>query len=406
MNKFTVCKKQRSGHKPYFVVYYRHPETGQRLSEIRINSLAKKLGLHEDVGNKYLAIEVAQKALNRGIVFQKKVDLIQYLTDFWDFSKSSYVVRKNKEKANSVSEGYCAGMKGSIGKYLAPYLPKGITIEQLKPSHIEKIKDKMLSNGISGSTINRVVTTVRIALKEAYRTGMIFDNIGERLLNVSKSDSTHGILTPAETHSLLEYLKSSTKVGQYERLFYQIVGLAIYCGCRSGELRALKAEDFEIHDSDSTFITIDESFSNFTHITKSTKGKKTRFVVAPTPLCKEILESNPSNDKSPFLFFSIYNPGQPKTTRSISDDFRASLEAIGISKDEQKDRKLSFHSCRHYYATVMENKLGTEETRKLLGHADAKTTEHYANHKLDSKLESIGKAQSEAFGFDFTEKTS
>ena len=96
-----------------------------------------------------------------------------YLVVFWDYDHSEYIQRRNREKANSVGRAYANDCKSSFLKHVPNRLPAGLKLSQLKVAHIERVKLAMFQDGLSNSTVNRVLQAFRSPLAEAYRIGVL-----------------------------------------------------------------------------------------------------------------------------------------------------------------------------------------------------------------------------------------
>lgn len=157
----------------------------------------------ETVRNKAVAWEVAYKALSAGIVCSNKdegrteaeIPFAEYGAKFWDFETSDYIKRRNKEKPNSITKGTADKEKKLFERYAIPLLPKGIKLSQVKGSDMERIRDSLFGLDVSDSTINKVLQALRSPLKEAYRLGYIWANIGEQIRNATPTPKETGILS-------------------------------------------------------------------------------------------------------------------------------------------------------------------------------------------------------------------
>jgi integrase len=172
---------------------------------------------------------------------------------------------------------------------------------------------------------------------------------------------------------------------------------------RQGEIRALQAEDITIETEDTAFITVRHGYNPYDKL-KTTKSKKERIVSAPASLCREILSFGKGNATgNGFVFWTPSSEKEPISAKAIDDYFDKALESAGITKQAKKARNISFHSLRHYYATVMSNAIGSDEARRLLGHSSLKMTDHYT-HETEEHLLKLDEARQKAIPFAFPQK--
>ncbi|MBI9105046.1 MAG: tyrosine-type recombinase/integrase [Spirochaetales bacterium] len=60
------------------------------------------------------------------------------------------------------------------------------------------------------------------------------------------------------------------------------------------------------------------------------------------------------------------------------------LVATGVTEEERKTRRVSFHSWRHYLNTTLRsNNITDVKLRAMIGHAGPRMTEHYTHFNLD-----------------------
>lgn len=408
MNTFTVFKRKRCTGKAYYYAQFRDPETGVRQNPISIEILKIKLGLFSatPVRSKYEAIRIAQKAFDSDMVLRVKENPLfqDYVKRFWDFDNSEYIKKRNRIKANSIGRAYSMNLLNAFVKHVEKSLPKDLKIAEVRLQHIETVENHLMESGLSNSSINRVLQSIRSPLVEAYRLGIIQTNLADKIKNFTLEESEKGIPTPEEINKLLSSLNSNeTSSDCYDNMMFMIVALAATTGMRQGEIRAIEADDIEIIDNETGFIHVRHSFSRYDKM-KSTKGKRTRLVVAPTSLCLELLDfkkTNPYGTK--LIFWNSDNADEPISECCIKTRFEKALSAIGIDKQKQVERKITFHSLRHYYASIMSQAIGSDEAKKLLGHRNVETTDHYT-HETKEHLLKLDKVRQTVIPFSYARK--
>ena len=401
---FIICSRpsQKKGAKNsdcYYFAWYRDPQTGAKLPQNRLsidslNTRLKAGGIRGHVKSKAEAFRIAQEALDKGLVFdyQKTVTprLIPFIEGFWDYS-GSYVKKKLAE-GYTVTKNYISIMRMTFDKHVRPYIPEGLALDGFTVPLMEKIKAKMYDSGVSSSTIGRVVLSVKKPLTEAYRSELISDNIGERLSTVRRINQEKGILSSTESRALIEHLKGKyNQSNSYERWKYLVPALCYYTGMRNGEIQSLTPSCIEeIIGVDYALLYVNRAWNRVDGF-KLPKNGKTRVVTIPSELAREMIDYS---DKSPesLIFYSLRDKAKPIDEKAISEAFREALEEIGISRDAQAERNLSFYSLRHGFNTRMvDSGLSEVQIRGVTGHSSYAMLQHY-RHETAENL----KAQAEA----------
>lgn len=243
---------------------------------------------------------------------------------------------------------------------------------------------------------NFSVTTIRIALSEAFRTGLISEDISKKITNLKKNTvNKRGILSLSEIKNLVLKLEETPR-NTLERKLAQMIIISLLTGMRLGEIRAMKPSSIEQYDSSIAFIKIDQSFSDITKEEKCTKSGKPRTVSIPLKIAEEIL-SEFGIYHNDYLFPSLTSKDKPIDKRVVGKFFSSTLEAIGIPIAEQKTRNITFHSLRHCSATLAKQQTNIETASKLLGHSSTQITKTYADHEVKEFIAETGEQMLCAF---------
>jgi integrase len=68
---------------------------------------------------------------------------------------------------------------------------------------------------------------------------------------------------------------------------------------------------------------------------------------------------------------------KPISTTMIERTYKATTAAMGIPEEERRRRRLSFHTWRHWYNSMMRGKVEDHVLRQLVGHTGEAMTERY-----------------------------
>ena len=392
--QFSIFKRKNAKGHRFFYVAFRDPKTGERDKHLSIDKLFEQLKGFDayHVTNRTEATMIANEALRAGLVYpddknSSSVLFIDYASNLWDYDKSPYIQRRNKEKAGSIHRVHARDILSALNNHCFPYLPENLKLSDFLPAYAEQIKDRMLNEGKSASTINKVLIGVRVALSEAYRLGYISSDIAGRIQSVPINSADKPILKKTEVMKLLSFLDASTTKGTYERARYLIPAIAVYTGMRQGEIIALQKSDIALSatDDESSILFITHSYNRLDGI-KSTKNNKSKTVPIPTPLCKEIL-SYADASRNNFIFYNLSDIKKPISADTVRDWFKEALSAIGIDEN----RGIVFHSLRHCFASFFNGELSDEDRKTTLGHSSIGMTRYYT-HETEEHVKKIGKS--------------
>jgi integrase len=213
-----------------------------------------------------------------------------------------------------------------------------------------KKKDGTLSEGnfISGRRINAILQGMRVAVRWAVDNEELDSDPFRKLDEAAEEENEKGILTQTELNKLI----ATPVQDPFSRL---AVLLAARCGMRRGEVRGLKWGD--IKDG---IITIQNNYVNEDGL-KSPKIKGGTLVKnsSPVPLPSDVndtleLVRQYSNytDETDFVFQSWKHQRKVVSNEYFRSALSRELRSIGIDKETQKSRNITYHGLRHSYVTL------------------------------------------------------
>lgn len=184
------------------------------------------------------------------------------------------------------------------------------------------------------ATINRSLGALKAGLRLAFEQGRTLVNYSDHVRRLPENNMRDRVLSMDQVRKLTEHASEATRVA---------IWLAIYTGCRRGELLALRPEDI----GESTMMIR----------AGSTKTLKTRIIPIVSPL-------------RPWLKFV------PLTVNAegLKSGFRRAREAAGMPD-------VTFHDLRRSCATLMlQAGVDLHVVSKLLGHSTVTVTaQRYAH---------------------------
>ncbi|MGB4406100.1 MAG: tyrosine-type recombinase/integrase [Sphaerochaeta sp.] len=385
---FTLCRITQS-ERTYWYALFRNPETGERTNKKSVEKIRKDLGIVSSLPIKRRdeAILICQKALDKGIIFEKKEPLsfYSYLKRFFDWEESPYVQRRNLLDPGSISKDYIATRENLITNHILPRIHTNLLLSAVTLNQLEQIQLDLVKEGtLASSTINICMGAVSLALNEAQRRGLLSTYTIHTVQSLKNMHRMRGILSETELKTFMQFMK---KEGE-ERIYLACL-LSLLTGMRSGELRALQ---FTSVGED--LITVDQAYADKAGL-KVPKGKKTRYVPCPDFLCemlKNLSISNPNPNAYHLVFWSKRG-GQFVSSHYFSERFQQELVRSGVLKMEEiKERNITFHSLRHMANTLLRGSVDEHVLRMTIGHSSEQLSDLYT-HLSQRGLKSVVLAQ-------------
>lgn len=442
---YSITKREKNSGK-FFYVKFKDDKTGVYGTAKSIDSLAKQVGFYKTHITKIPeAHAVVRLAIEKGLdgVSEKKDPLfVQFCLDFWDYD-GEFIQTEIKLNPGSLNMDYCKNSQNNIKKWVVPNIPNDLKSSQVTTEHIEAVQSAVLKS-CSGQTWRNVLNSLRRPLTELRRRKIVITDPLFDLRQVKTKNKTFsgvGALTRRETDLLLFQMYHDCTEGReievktvgrrgytYKKKFildkrvYLATALSAVSGMRIGEIIALNIRNIRfpnVNDRAENMAIIDvcQNFAREAGL-KSTKSGKPRQVVIPRWLADElVLFAQTNRWGTGLVFYSDIVKDTPIDHQVISKWFNYELDFIfgsqaieqeiedstdpknnadsfkklmELGEKERKDRKIHFHSLRHYFNTQALNTVGGELTRNLMGHESEEMTKTYFNTS-DEMLLDAGK---------------
>ncbi len=324
---------------------------------------------------------------------------VEYLEKFWDWETSPYIEGK-RTRGHRIGMEYVKANASYVRNYIAPAFPE-LKLSEVRPYMLENfIMDIVKEGKVSNRTANAIIDAFKIPLKEAFRQGITQSDPAANVLKFSRNSKPKGIPSDEEIAGLL---RQATDL----RIRCAIM-LGAFCGMRLGEVQAVTLGAVKEYEPGKYSLEIENSWNKLEGL-KGTKNEKARVVPLPAMVYKTMLElgaSNPHGSEG-FLIYGI-NPDAPLDRAAIERAFdkalieyslggqydTASREEKESARKEWKERKITFHSLRHYANAKLRGTVPDATLRKLTGHLTPAMTDHYDHTTIDD-LRLLAKAQDE-----------
>ncbi|MEG3929171.1 tyrosine-type recombinase/integrase [Microcoleus sp. T3_D1] len=263
----------------------------------------------------------------------------EQLVNLWVHGKS-----KNTQKLYRRVSGLLLGMIGKAANYL--------TLADL-----QNFADTLELRGLSTSSRRTYIAVVKSLLTFGHKTGLIQVNAGAALNTPKPKDTlSQKILTEAEVKMLI-----ASEPCDRNRLIFKVF---YYAGLRVSELCGLNWEDLTSNGESGQLLIYG-------------KGDKTRVVLLPLPLYRELLNSrSDAGNLEPIFKSRKKSDGGRLNPISVTQMVKVAAVRVGLSD------KASAHWLRHCHASHALNRgAPIHLLSQTLGHASVATTSKYLHAK-------------------------
>lgn len=240
-------------------------------------------------------------------------------------------------------------------------------IQDITTSMIDDWKyDMHERQGLSCKSCNTYMTYLRTMFDYWWRHGYIRENPSAKVRWMRKEQTQRGILTEEEAHAVLG------NPGYWDNPVAYLASLLAACtGMRVGEVQALQAKDIQPDGTIMVRHSYDEKFG-----LKRTKTGTVRCIPLPPALYEAISDVKPSS----LGYIFNFDMETPMTRYAILRGFRRAMVRAGISLKDQMDRKICFHSWRHYLNSRLRAcGLPDVVVKAVTGHSTDQMMEHYTH---------------------------
>lgn len=306
---------------------------------------------------------------------KKHLTLAEFGKDFWNYDTCP-VIQSKLLRGGRYSKETAGHNQASFVHHVIPFLGH-VALNELTKAMIEKwLLNLPQQHNITNKTANDAFIAFRQMLDYAVKEDLIQKNPAAGIAQLIKRT----VRRPAFTQEQISALFSEPWEND---LAYTACYLASRTGMRIGEVRALTTE--QIHPD---YLEVNASWSD-KEGRKCTKSGYERIVPINKQLYLLLQKYAPPLGG---LLFSL-NGIKPVKPDYIRDRLRKRMEELGIYYVKNKNKKLTFHSFRHFLNTrLIAGNISDVKIRAVIGHEDEEMTEHYA-HLSAEDMEEIRKLQ-------------
>jgi len=295
------------------------------------------------------------------------------------FTVKDYLAHWLAYGCKHVQPSTLAGYESHIRVHLAPRLGR-LQLAALSPRHVEQLLSELQAAGLSPATVVRVRATLRRALGQAVRQGLLVRNVAAGALCTAPRAEQKEVRvpTPEEARGIL-----AAFAGHW---LEAAVAVSIGCGLRQGELRALRWADIDLDAGRLTVRRAWQRAGNKWHLAEP-KTRASRAPVSIPASVVAVLRRHKAAQARTWLaagrlpesadaFVFTTRDGNALSPQSVLKAFRRRLAAAGLPA-------MRWHDLRHACASLLlANGTDVVTVAAVLRHASPTTTLNTYAHAL------------------------
>src|SRR5215203_3487716 len=334
-----------------------------------------------------------------GSVYQRKDG--RWVAQYRDAKdKVRYIYRKSKGEARKAlrealidrDEGYVPADKLTVGLYVDGWMAErkntvsgrtwrvqesmlrnrvkphvgDVRLSKLTPADVRAMYRRLLSDGLTPSTVGNVHVILKQALRDAVRDKHIRSNPLDDVKPPKLTRKEKQVLTPDEVRRLLDAVKGERFEGAYV--------LAATCGLRIGEILALRYEDVDL-----TAGTIRIEHTLYQGKCTAPKTSSSRRTLTLPQMALDSLGRLCQSSSNPTGYLFATGSGKPVDVSNFYRwSWRPALRRAGLPET------LTPHQLRHGTASLLLNQnVPVPVVSKYLGHANPGITMKVYAHVID-----------------------
>lgn len=280
------------------------------------------------------------------------------------FAWDGAYLRTLRSRGRQTGVRHAANQQAYVDNYLIPEFGS-LKLVRLDSERILDYALELQERGLSASTINHILTTLRTVLQYALRKKYI--QVVPQIDTVGGVKAERGILC-------LEEVKAFFTLGWRDIRYYTINLIAATTGMRLGEILGLQRAS--VHNE---YLEVKTSWERGVGL-KGTKTGRARIIPIPERTAgalREAMTITPFTDPTD-LVFTGRKRNAPLDHKMVQDSYAKALAAIGIDEDSRRERGLTFHSWRHFFNSLLINaRIPVLKVQSLTGHSTDRMTENY-----------------------------
>ena len=296
---------------------------------------------------------------------KKPMSFAEFAHGWWDLKTCRYL--EWRQMQNPLAPSTIDHYKTNLDLHIQPFFGK-LKLNAISPDLVQNWIMGLSREGFNNSSINVLIATLKVMMKEAVRLKLISSDPMEKIKKLIAYNKEVQILKYDEVQKL--FPADWKKIwDSYE--VYVFNKLAACTGMRMSEIAGLQCDNV-YNDHIHVCVQYSKKYG-----IRPLKTKDSRNIPITAVLHNEL--STLTNKAQGFIF-SEDGGNEPLSRNRLYRETSAALEKIGINREERKKRGLALHHWRHYLNTalLMAN-VNTLKVQKVTGHKSLSMTRHYAH---------------------------
>jgi site-specific recombinase XerD len=297
---------------------------------------------------------------------KKPISFLEFADGWWDLKTCKYL--EWRQMQNPLAPSTIDHYKINLNLHIKPFFGK-LKLSSISPELVQNWIMRLSREGYNNSSINVLIATLKVMMKEAVRLKLIATDPMEKIKKLIAHNKEVQILKNEEVQKL--FPADWKKIwDSYD--IYIFNKLAACTGMRISEIIGLQCGN--VH---SDHIHVCAQYSDKYGI-RPLKTKDSRNIPITGALHSEL--SSLITAPAQIFLFTENDGSEPIARNRVYNETSAALEKIGITEEERKKRGLALHHWRHFLNTalLMAN-VSALKVQKVTGHKSLSMTQHYAH---------------------------
>jgi integrase len=297
---------------------------------------------------------------------KKPIGFEEFAAGWWDIKTCKYLEWRQMQSplAPSTIDHY----KSNLDLHIKPFFGK-VRLNAISPELVQGWIMRLSREGYNNSSINILIATLKVMMKEAVRLKLISSDPMEKIKKLIAHNKEVQILKNEEVQKLFP---ADWRIIWNSYEVYVFNKLAACTGMRLSEIIGLQS-DCVRHDH----IHVCAQYSTKYGI-RPLKTKDSRNIPITPSLHGEL--SVLIGKSGPGFVFSESSGKEPISRNRVYKETGAAFDKIGICREDRIKRGIALHHWRHFLNTalLMAN-VSTLKVQKVTGHKSLDMTRHYAH---------------------------
>lgn len=364
-------KTLKSGKKVWYVRLW-DESAGKwgRTRSTRVCATGKKGGFHEAS----LKAEEMASGLAGGGGNGNKL-LVPFLLSFWQ-EDSLYPKEKSLVDGEPLSAKYIRDSWRAIKNHVLPYPRwKNKKVGALLPRDVREWQVWCMEGGCGAVVCNFTFKAMSAAYSWLESRGDIASSPFRKMRKVREKRREKGVLTKQEVAAVLGTEYRDLRISL-------MVRFSVLTGARLGECRGLRWGDI---DETLSCVHLVHNYVDGEGERPCCKWNSNRMCPFPAVLRDDFIrlrKTSPHPGADDYVFYSVTvtDGSVPLSWTVVRRGFRNYLAAAGISREEQRERNISFHSFRHTFITLARSVgISDAAVMAMAGHRSVEMLAHYSH---------------------------